>query len=244
MAMIARIPPPSREEFERSYVRPARPVIIRGALPQLSAEELSRRFGDRMVPVAVTEGGRMPHDASRGYAYRQSRLDEFLRNPSGYSIFVIEDLLPELKIERPAFLPDSRWSMHKLWISPADTRAPLHQDLPENLYAQLVGQKRVTLFAPGEARHLYRQPLWSRLPNFSRVDAEAPDLDRFPRFARARPLTAELDPGDLLYLPRRWWHQMRSLDFSISVSTWWAAGLVDLAVRAALLYKRLRGLRY
>lgn len=240
--MIPRIPPPSRSDFERSYVRPARPVIITGAIQsRLSAEDLAQRLGDRIVPVAITENGRMPHDAMRGYAYRQTRLSTFLQNPDGYSIFAIED---ELELEQPRFLPASRWTMRKLWISPSDTRAPLHQDLPENLYAQLVGKKRVTLFSPRESRHLYRQPLWSRLPNFSRVDAEAPDLERFPRFARAHPLTAELEPGDLLYLPRFWWHQMRSLELSISVSTWWAAGLGNLAVRAALVYKRLRGLKY
>jgi Cupin-like domain len=66
----------------------------------------------------------------------------------------------------------------------------------------------------------------------------------FPIFCNARPIRLILEPGDALYLPRLWWHQMRSLDFSISVSHWWASGAAFWAVRAALLYKKLRALRY
>jgi lysine-specific demethylase 8 len=237
--VIERIGAPSRAEFERSFVRPRQPVVITGAIDDWSADQLTRAHAQRIVPVAITENGRMPHDATRGYSYRHMRLAEFLARPEGYSIFAIDD-----KLKLPPFLPENPWTMRKLWISPPDTRSPLHQDLPENLYAQLVGRKRVTLFAPADTRNLYRQPIFSRLPNFSRVDAEAPDLNRFPRFRHARPLTVQLEPGDLLYVPRRWWHQMRSLDRSISLSTWWATGVVDLAVRAAMIWKRLRGLRY
>jgi len=34
----------------------------------------------------------------------------------------------------------------------------------------------------------------------------APDLERFPAAARARGLSADLLPGDVLWLPRFWWH--------------------------------------
>ncbi len=234
-----RIAAPSREDFEKSWVRPARPVLI-----HVEPRELPNLPGDRMVPVARTRGGVMPHDAYRGYDYDRMRLDQFLARSDGYSIFPADELLPEVGFSTPQFLPKAPWILRKLWLSAADIRSPLHQDLPDNLYAQLAGKKRVTLFSPDDTRHLHRQPLWSRLPNFSQVDAEAPDLDRFPRFRRAQPIVVVLEPGDLLYVPRRWWHQMRSLERSVSLSTWWATGATFWAVRAALLYQRLRGLRY
>jgi ribosomal protein L16 Arg81 hydroxylase len=53
------------------------------------------------------------------------------------------------------------------------------------------------------------------------VDAEAPDLARFPRFAHAQPWAATLDPGDVVYIPRRWWHHVRALSKATSVSLWW-----------------------
>jgi hypothetical protein len=51
-------------------------------------------------------------------------------------------------------------------------------------------------------------------------------------------------PGELLYIPRFWWHQVRSLDFSVSVNYWWATGWIWTIVRSALAYQRLRKLRF
>jgi hypothetical protein len=102
----------------------------------------------------------------------------------------------------------------------------------------------VTLFSPAQEWRMYRHAPWSRLPQVSRVDAEEPDLTRYPRFARARPLRCVVEPGELLYIPRFWWHQVRSLDFSISVNFWWATGWAWTMVQAALAYQRLRKLRF
>ena len=35
-------------------------------------------------------------------------------------------------------------------------------------------------------------------------------LEHFPEFARAKALTAVLEPGDMLYLPSLWWHEVKS----------------------------------
>jgi ribosomal protein L16 Arg81 hydroxylase len=249
---IERIAAPSAAEFERHWRRPRRPVVIAGAIEDWparrawSAESLARRFGERRILVGRTRAQLIAHDPAGGIDYDRVRLDEFLRAPRGYAVFALEEWLPELAgdLGRPAFRPEAPWEMRKLWLGPAGVGSPLHQDLTENLYAQIAGRKQVTLFHPRDGRHLYRHPLLSRLPNFSRVDIEAPDPIRFPRFPKARPLRVVLEPGDLLYLPRRWWHQMRCLDFSISVSDWWATGASLWVVYAGLLYKKLRALRY
>jgi hypothetical protein len=56
--------------------------------------------------------------------------------------------------------------------------------------------------------------------NVSAVDVEAPDLGRFPLFAHATPHEAVLGPGDMLYIPRGWWHYVRSLTPSMSINFW------------------------
>jgi cupin-like protein len=43
----------------------------------------------------------------------------------------------------------------------------------------------------------------------------------FPEFAKAAYVEGILGPGDCLYLPKGWWHYVRSLSPSISVSFWW-----------------------
>jgi jumonji domain-containing protein 7 len=228
-----------------------RPSLMSGAAADWPArtlwspEYLTQRFGERRILVGPIDGDgkSIAHDARRGIAYDRVPLADFLRAPRGYAIFPLDEFLPELARDL-GDLPSAPWQLRKLWLSPAGVGSPLHQDLTANLYAQIVGRKQVTLFHPRDGRNLYRHPLLSRLPNFARVDAEAPDHARFPRFRRAQPLRLTLQAGDLLYIPPLWWHQMTSLDFSISVSHWWAGGLARWAVRAALFYKQLRALRY
>jgi hypothetical protein len=54
--------------------------------------------------------------------------------------------------------------------------------------------------------------------NNCHVNAEAPDLDAHPLFGHARRFDALLAPGDLLFLPRMWFHFVRALDASISIN--------------------------
>jgi len=56
----------------------------------------------------------------------------------------------------------------------------------------------------------------------SYVDCDNPDYEKFPKFREARAWEGMLNPGEILYLPARWWHQVRSLQDAISVNFWWA----------------------
>jgi ribosomal protein L16 Arg81 hydroxylase len=61
------------------------------------------------------------------------------------------------------------------------------------------------------------------LCNTSQVDAEMPDLEEFPAFSQATRFECELGPGDALYIPPGWWHHVRSLSVSFSVSHWFGS---------------------
>jgi [protein]-arginine 3-hydroxylase / protease len=257
-ADVERIPPPSAEEFRRRYVEPGKPVIIVGAVDDWparrswSAAYLSATFGERTVPVAGVAHRRVENYGATGIPYRDESLRQCIAHlqaattDHGYAMFLLDECLPELKadLRTPAFAPPAPWSIYKFWMSAADTRTPLHMDLPDNLFMQFVGRKEVCLFAPAQEWRMYRHPPWSRLPQVSRVDAYEPDLTRYPRFAQSRALHCLVEPGELLFVPRFWWHQFRSLSFSISVNYWWANGWVWQIVRLALAYQRLRKLRF
>ncbi|KAI9034409.1 hypothetical protein DFJ74DRAFT_640210 [Hyaloraphidium curvatum] len=105
-----------------------------------------------------------------------------------------------------------------LWFGPAGTVSPAHTDPHHNLYAQVAGHKYARLFAPSQAERLY--PAGGIISNTSRVDVEDPDLAEHPLFAGAEYEEAVLAPGDLLFIPKGWWHYLRSLTVSCSVSFW------------------------
>jgi hypothetical protein len=128
------------------------------------------------------------------------------------------------------------------WHFP-DAGRLLHRDLPENLYAQVVGRKRFTLLHRRHTKLVHCHSLLSGVPNFSPVDAEAPDFDRFPRFRDAPVVQVELEPGDVLYIPSLWWHQACPLSVSMGINMWWVRGPMLAAVRAAEMVMRAFKLR-
>ena len=104
-----------------------------------------------------------------------------------------------------------------IWIGPAGTVTSLHHDLTNNLIAQIVGRKRVKLAPAAEVGKLYNdQHVFSEIS-----DLEATDLDlvRHPRLAELRLYDVLLEPGEILFMPVGWWHQVKSLDFSVTITS-------------------------
>jgi lysine-specific demethylase 8 len=115
----------------------------------------------------------------------------------------------------PSLVPAGRHFVN-LWIG-ARTRSGLHYDPMDNCLLQLHGSKVAILAAPADRRNLY--PFADNVAK-SRIDPEAPDAARFPRVQEATFFTGELAPGDLLYIPRGWWHFLRAPASSISLNLW------------------------
>ena len=77
------------------------------------------------------------------------------------------------------------------------------------------------LFSPDDFRALYPFPVHHPCDRQSRVDLYHPDLERFPRFAEAKPVHAVLEPGELLYIPQYWWHHIENLSSEcVSLNFW------------------------
>jgi hypothetical protein len=253
---IERIAPPSPEEFEARYVKRSRPVILRGATNEWPAmnlwsrEYFKRRFGDRIVPAVRAKDGVL-YDSKAGLHYETIRVADYVDLLEAgtpidlYVVFRVHEVIPELfdDIIRPPYCRDAEWVRSRFWFAGPDTKGALHRDLPDNLFAQIVGHKQFVLLDRRMTRMVHRHSLLSGVPNYSPVDAEAPDLARYPRFRGAPLLTGEVEPGDLFYIPRLWWHQAHSLDTSVSINLWWLRGAMVTAAKAAELFMRVRNLR-
>jgi hypothetical protein len=137
----------------------------------------------------------------------------------------VRGCLPGMEAEnRMALLGDA--VEPRVWIGNRVTVAA-HHDPSENIACVAAGRRRFTLFPPEQVANLYMGPfeLTPAGATISLVDFDAPDLERFPRFpqAMAAALVAELEPGDAIYIPYLWWHEVRSLDpVNMLVNYWWA----------------------
>ena len=130
-------------------------------------------------------------------------------------------------------IPQLEEPLLNAWFGPAGTISPLHTDPYHNILCQVVGKKYVRLYRPQESEKLYPRGVEEGgidMGNTSQVDVEAmeqhmeqevgADSD-FPLFRKAPFVETILSEGECLYIPAGWWHYVRSLTVSFSVSFWW-----------------------
>jgi hypothetical protein len=141
----------------------------------------------------------------------------------------------------------ARDTLISLWIGNR-THTATHWDQPQNLACVVAGRRRITLFPPDQLKNLYVGPLDFTLAGqpISMVDIDTPDLEAFPRFTEALKTArrAELGPGDALYIPSLWWHDVLSLeDFGSLINFWWREGEPPLLTPLHALYHAVITLR-
>jgi len=109
----------------------------------------------------------------------------------------------------------------QLFVSSNGCRTGMHYDVTDNFYIQVRGRKRVLLASPAAWPYLYPYPLHHSLNRRSRVTASNPDVAKHPKFLKCRAMEVVLEPGDVLFIPAYWWHEVSSLDDAcISLNCW------------------------
>lgn len=135
----------------------------------------------------------------------------------------------------------------KIWIG-TESRASAHYDLPSNLSCCLVGRRRFTLFAPDQVHNLYPGP-FNPTPGgqvITTADLKNPDFDTYPRLrdALATAITVDMKPGDALYYPNMWWHEVEATgQFNVMVNYWWYTSPRSLGDPVDVLMHAILGLR-
>lgn len=132
--------------------------------------------------------------------------------------------------------PELDMPLLNAWFGPSGTISPLHVDPYHNMLTQIVGKKYVRLYAPRESARLHPRGMEEGgidMGNTSEVDVgvlagwdgteaeKAGEIARFSRVQDVPYVDCVLEEGEALYIPVGWWHYVRSLSVSFSVSFWW-----------------------
>ncbi len=240
-------------EFEATIANGYRPVVMRGLAANWPAVRAART-SDRAIaehilkfdggqPAAVmvapsTVGGRFFYnDALTGFNFERTKapmralIEQILAThgttgaPAIYAgAAVATKFLPgwaEANV-LPLLTADA---VPRVWIG-NESRVSTHYDVSTNVAVVVAGRRRFCLFPPEQGPNLYVGPLDVTIAGqpVSLVDLEAPDLQRYPRFAEARKhmQVAMLEPGDAIFIPSMWWHDVKALgSFNVLVNYWW-----------------------
>lgn len=223
---------PSEELFWTTYFHLHRPAKLvncinhwPAATKWLDLNYFITTAGYRTVPIELGKKYDS-EDWSQGMFRFGEFLKEFMSSNSNFQSGYLAqhdlfDQIPQLR--KDIVIPDYcaigiNEPVIKSWIGPANTISSMHTDDKHNLLCQVMGEKLVILAAPQEADYLY--PHEGLLKNTSQVDPENLDAHEFPLAQNVKFLKVILKAGEMLYIPKLWFHHVRSLTTSVSVSFW------------------------
>ena len=191
------------------------PLVFRGlcsawpALQRWNADTLARTLPS--VRVSRSQSGHFPRDAGVPCPTESVPTKRFLRelHHGKPHVYVHGEVLPEAlaaDCPLPGVLAGESIARRSLWISGSGACSPLHYDLPNVLLCQVCGRKRVILYSP--RYHDLLKPLGTTFPALT---AQA-RIARTPRteLSAIEGMQVELQPGDALFMPSGWWHEVQS----------------------------------
>ena len=227
----------SREAFFEDYYARHRPVILAGemadwpALSKWTASYLRAQVGDRMVEYQGDRDGAPNYEPNKVAHRRRATFDAFMdqveRSRTGNDAYltafnsatnaeIFAPLMVEVGRLEKFLAYDRAQNPGMPWIGGAGSFTPLHHDLTNNLIAQVAGRKQFKIVSALSV---------GQLKNYEHVFSDFADLDRAPLCPQTQAAsddliihTVTLSPGEIIFLPIGWWHQVRAIDFSISLT--------------------------
>jgi len=214
--------------------------------PELSLEKLSAQFKSRR-PFLVRQGWKAPPTTwtldglEREYGdlpfateAGMGTLKEFIqRVRAGGFVNSNSTALPKAlddQIVPPSAIQGRVMKPYEIFFTSRGSYSSLHRDMTDGVVTCLLGPREFRIFSPDQKEELYCYKNAAHDYQACHVNTVAVDLGRFPRFKDARAINVTLQPGDLLYLPMGWFHQVVSLADSMALKfvfpdRYWARAL-------------------
>ncbi|KAI3823221.1 hypothetical protein L1987_04654 [Smallanthus sonchifolius] len=226
----------SLEGFMRDYFLSGSPVLLSDCMTHWPARTkwndlnyLKKVAGYRTVPVEVGRNY-LCNDWNQEMLTFSDFLERIQANGPDVPTYLaqhplfdqIQELRNDIVIPDYCFAGGTEMKSVNAWFGPAGTVTPLHHDPHHNILAQVVGKKYVRLYPASLSEELYPHSE-TMLKNSSQVDLDNFDPNEFPKIQDLEFMDCILEEGEMLYIPPKWWHYVRSLTTSLSVSFWWSA---------------------
>lgn len=230
LTQIPRVKTLSRDAFLRDYFKPQKPVVIENfiedwpAYKKWNLDYIKQVAGEKEVPlyddrpVKHDEGFNEPHAKMKMADY----IDLLQSKPTKYRIFLWNVLKEVPILQKDYKFPDFGIRLMKglpmLFFGGSDSHTFMHYDidLANIFHFHFEGKKQCILFSQEESKHLYKIP--HSLITREDIDFTNPDLEQWPALKNAKGHIAQLEHGNVLYIPEGYWHHMKYLTPGFSMS--------------------------
>ncbi len=224
----------SAADFYRDYFFRNRPVLLKGltsgwkSMQLWTPEYFAGHFGDAQAEVVTGRESDPEHEHNFDRHKTQVTMREYIRmvveagETNDIYMIAQNSLLTRPEFQElydhldglDGYLDDtSLRGRVRVWIGPKGTVTRLHHDAAPVMMAQVYGHKQVKLISPFHLSNVSTDGEW-----LNTIDLEHLDYDRYPRMRNVDIPEVTLAPGDLLFIPIGWWHWVKGLDVTISMS--------------------------
>lgn len=227
---IDRVNTITKEDFLKNYFKPQKPIIIERfaedwpAFTKWDLDYMADVAGDIMVPlydnrpVSHKDGFNEPHAKMKMRDY----VALLKKEPTKYRIFLWNILKEVPQLQKDFDYPDFGLKLMKglpmLFFGGRDSYTFMHYDidLANIFHFHFQGKKEVILFDQTQNNHLYKIP--HSLITREDIDFATPDYEKWPALKEAKGYKANLEHGNILYMPEGYWHYMRYITPGFSMS--------------------------
>lgn len=225
----------SKEEFFEKYLKPRRPVVIKNmakkwpAYQKWTMEYMKEVVGDVEVPLYDSSKAdpSAPINASAAQMKFGDYIDLIQREPTDLRIFLFDPIKYAPKLLEDYISPKELMGgfldkYPNMFFGGKGSVTFLHFDIDmaHIFHTHFNGRKHVLLFDYKWRERLYQIPYATYA--LEDYDIENPDFTKFPALDGVEGIECFLEHGDTLFMPTGWWHWMKYLDgsFSISLRAW------------------------
>ncbi len=222
----------SFDDFHNTYVKNQKPVVIRNftddwsALTKWKLDYFKEIGNDIVVPLYDNREKINTSKKKFNEPHLHMKLGKYIellkKGPTPYRIFLYNLLKQIPQLQEDFSFPKMRLKFLKglpmLFFGGENSKVFMHYDIDyaNILHFHFDGKKRCILYPPSETKYLYKLP--NALISHPDIDFNEPDFEKYPALQKAKGLVAELEHGEMLYMPEGYWHQMTYLTPGFSMS--------------------------
>lgn len=225
-----RIQTVDKEEFLSRYKKPKKPVVIEQltkdwpACEKWNVEYIKKIAGENVVPLYDSKPStdRKHQHAPATRMKIKNYLDLLRQGENDLRMFFYNILREVPELTEDFSYPEIGLKFFKklpvLFFGGKGAKVQMHYDidLADIMLCHFGGKKRVYLFSPEQTKYIYRVPF--SFSSLFDIDYENPDYEKYPALKNLKGEIAELDHGDVLYIPSGYWHYIVYEDISFSMS--------------------------